>query len=349
MKTNVFAKRILLILLTFAFFVACSSDEAPDVPPVTEDPDPNEDPNGDPPRTPRDPELEVEFGEDVVIVFTPVDEASERLGTSDSYTKELSKFDLISRTKDKSSDQEEDYLEFASQQAQVWTEQEREVLTGKILSVKNKMDNLGLKLEFPNEILLVKSTMAEEGGAVSYTRENYIVVRGDVSEDFLAHELFHILTRYKPERRKDLYETINFYETNRIHYPEAIRDYVITNPDAPFLEHTITLKIENEDEEVVFILISEEDWDGGSFFTYMKQRLMYIDGGQGEKAAKLIDDYPVLKNFAAAPDLKQKIGTNTDYTLHPEEILAEHFVMLVMGKEVPEPSYLDAMKEVLSR
>jgi hypothetical protein len=58
---------------------------------------------------------------------------------------------------------------------------------------------------------------------------------------------------------------------------------------------------------------------------------------------------PVLKNFAAATDLKQKIGNNTNYTLHPEEILAEHFVMLVQGQEVPEPSYIEAMKVVLQQ
>jgi hypothetical protein len=175
------------------------------------------------------------------------------------------------------------------------------------------------------------------------------VTRGIVAESFLAHELFHILTRYKPERRKELYETINFHESNRISYPDAIREMVITNPDAPFLEHTITVKIDNVDEEVVFILIAEEEWDGGSFFTYMKQRLMYIEEVSAKKQAKLVENMPVLRNFAAATDLKQKIGSNTTYTLHPEEILAEHFVILVLENEAPEPSYIDAMKQVLTK
>ena len=75
----------------------------------------------------------------------------------------------------------------------------------------------------------------EEGGAVSYTRENYIVVRGLVNEASLIHELFHILTRFKPEKRNALFKTILiFTESNRIEYPEGIRDFIITNPDAPF-------------------------------------------------------------------------------------------------------------------
>lgn len=335
-----------------AIVMACSVDDGPGTTPVNEDPN-NEDPNnGDPDEelVERDPDIVVPFIPGTRIVFAPQDEAAERLGTSDSYTKELSKFDLVSRTKNKASDKEEDYLNFASQQALEWTEAEKNTLRERILGLKTRIETMGLKLEFPSEILLVKSTMQEEGGATTYTRENYIVARGNVAENFLAHELFHILTRYKPERRKDLYETINFYESNRITYPDAIRDMVITNPDAPFLEHTINVRIDDEDEEVVFILISEDEWDGGSFFTYMKQRLMYIEEVSDKKQAKVGENnLPILRNFAAATNLKQKIGTNTNYTLHPEEILADHFVMLVLESDVPEPSYIDAMKNVLTK
>ncbi|MFC4870610.1 hypothetical protein [Negadavirga shengliensis] len=335
-------KKSLLFILMVAFFAACSVDDGPGTAPI------NEEPNGENPSN-RDPDIEVPFIEGTTIVFAPKDEASERLGTSDTYTKSLSKFDLESRTKNKESSKEEDYLEFASQQALEWNEEEKNALRERILGVKTKIENLGLKLEFPEEILLIKSSMNEEGGAISYTRENYMVVRGLVSENYLIHELFHILTRHKPERRNDLFATINFHESNRIEYPPAIRDMIITNPDAPFLEHTITVKIDNQDEEVVFILISEEEWDGGSFFTYMKQRLMYVEGGNENKKAILVNNMPVLRNFAAASDLKQKIGNNTTYTLHPEEILAEHFVMLVLQEDVPEPSFIDAMKEVLTK
>ncbi|MDN3689563.1 hypothetical protein [Cyclobacterium jeungdonense] len=327
-------------LLLYPFFLlalamACTVD----------DPDPIPDPDEDP----RDPDIVVPIDENTSIVFTPQAEAAERLGTSDTYTQTLSKFDLTSRTQNKESTEEEDYLTFASQQAQAWTAEEKTILEERILGIKEKIDALGLQLEFPEEILLIKSTMNEEGGAVSYTRENYIVVRGLVNESFLIHELFHILTRFKPEIRSDLFETIHFTESNRISYPEGIRDLVITNPDAPFLEHTITVEIDGESEEVVFILISEEEWDGGSFFTYLKQRLMFVEGPADEKQATLVDDMPILRNFAAAADLEQKIGTNTEYTLHPEEILAEHFVMLVLEQEVPEPSYIDAMKVILQQ
>ncbi|WP_339925753.1 hypothetical protein [uncultured Cyclobacterium sp.] len=310
---------------------------------TVDDPEPKKEPG----KEPRDPEIVVSIDENTSIVFTPKEEAAEKLGTSDSYTKALTKFDLASRTKNKNSTQEQDYLTFASNQAQAWTDEEKTVLEARILGIKDKIDALGLKLEFPEEILLIKSTLDEEGGATSYTRENYIVVKGLASEAFLIHELFHILTRHSEEKRTALFETINFNKSNRIVYPEGIRDLVITNPDAPFLEHTINLEIEGATQEVVFILIAEEAWDGGSFFTYIKQRLMFVEGGANDKKATLVDNMPVLKNFGAATDLKEKIGDNTDYTLHPEEILADHFVMLVQQKTVPEPAYINAMKAVL--
>ncbi len=349
MKNKFILQLLPCILIVFALMAACDSEIDPDTPPVTEDPV-DEDPNdNDPPRTPRDPDRVVDFGDEVILFFAPKDEGAELMGTSDAYTSELSRFDLISRTRNQASIEEEDYLEFASQQALDWTQEERQVLTERFLEIKEKIQSKGLKLDFPDEILLVKSTMAEEGNAVSYTRENFIVLRGIVNESSLVHGLFHILVRYNPEKENELYKTINFHETNRIEYPEAIKDLVITNPDGPFLHHTIKLEIEGQEEEVVFILISEEEWDGGSFFDYMKQRLMLIEGGSGAKAAKLVDQQPVLKSFDAATNLEQKVGRNTTYRIHPAEILAQHFVSLVLSRDVPDPSFIDAMRDVLTQ
>ncbi|MEX2592396.1 MAG: hypothetical protein WD426_06450 [Anditalea sp.] len=321
-------KKSLIALSLIVWFAGCNTTE-----------------DGEPTGT--DPENEVPFIEGTTIVFNSKDEASKLLGTSDRYTQELSKFDVISKTESKSNTTEQDYLDYAAQQALDWTDEEKASVRAQILGVRTKIEDKGLNLDFPEKINLVKSSMNEEGGFTSYTRENYIVIKGSVSEEYITHELFHILSRFNPDTRNELFKTINFVESNKIEYPEAIRDHIITNPDAPFLEHTLEVQIDGAQEEVVFILHSEEDWDGGSFTEYMKQKLMVVEGGPTNKTPTLIGNMPVLKNFEDASNLKSKIGNNTSYTLHPEEILAEHFVMLVMGKEVSAPSYIEAMKEVL--
>jgi hypothetical protein len=48
------------------------------------------------------------------------------------------------------------------------------------------------------------------------------------------------------------------------------------------------------------------------------------------------------------PDYARQIGRNTPYTIHPEEILAENFALLVRGEtDVPSPEVLRRMEDVL--
>ncbi len=318
------------ILLLALVFAACSIDDGSDeIPPVDE----------------------VPFVNGTTLVFTSKEASAKLLGTSDEYSKALSKFDIVSRTHNVESNQEQHYLDFAAAQAQEWTETEITVLKLLINEVKGKIEKLGLQLEFPEKIHLVKTTMQEEGGqaVVSYTRMHYIVLKGEVTEDFIIHELFHILTRHNPEKRRELYKTINFNPSNKIAYPASIKDQVVTNPDAPFLDHTINLTINGQQKEAVFILYTDREWDGGSFFNYMKQKLMQVEGSANNKTPVIVDGMPVLNDFNEASDLYDKIGNNTDYTLHPEEILADHFVALVLPKSVPDPEFINAMKNVLTK
>lgn len=295
------------------------------------------------------PDDEVSFVDGTTIVFASLEEAQKLMGTSDEYSQALTKFDIASRTHNPANTKEQDYLSFAAAQAQEWQGNETAVLRILINNVKAKIENLGLQLDFPKRIRLVKSSLQEEGGAVSYTRTDYIVVKGEVTEDFIIHELFHLLTRFNPDKQDELYKTINFHKSNRISYPPAIKDHTVTNPDAPFLEHTINLTIDGEEKEAVFILYTGKDYVSGSFFNLWQQKLMLVEGGTNNKAPVLVNNMPVLLDFSAASDLKDKIGRNTSYTLHPEEILADHFIALVKSENVSDPAFIEAMRAVLTK
>jgi hypothetical protein len=44
-----------------------------------------------------------------------------------------------------------------------------------------------------------------------------------------------------------------------------------------------------------------------------------------------------------------KIGKNTNYIIHPDEIMADNFVRLVMAdKDVPTPQIIEQMRSVLT-
>ena len=48
------------------------------------------------------------------------------------------------------------------------------------------------------------------------------------------------------------------------------------------------------------------------------------------------------------PDFLRPIGQNTGYVIHPEGVLADNFVMLVIGKKKPTtPRILEDMKKIL--
>lgn len=316
-----------LSILLVVLFSACSVDDNPE------------------PIIP--PEDEVPFLDGTTISFATKEEATLKLGTSDAYTQALTKFDIASRTRNAANDEEQDYLEFAASQAQEWTAAEITSLKTVINNVQSKIEGMGLNLDFPENIDIVKSAMLEEGGAVSYTRQEFIVVKGAVEEDLIIHELFHILSRNNPDSRDALFQTINFEKSNRIEYPASIKPQVITNPDAPFLDHTIKLQIDGEEKEAVIILYAGKDYDGGTFFNYINRKLMLVEGEANNKTAIIVNGMPILKEFGDASDFYAKIGNNTSYTLHPEEILADHFVSLLTGKTVPSPSFIDAMKNIL--
>lgn len=300
-------------------------------------------------ETPEQPKEEVPFVNGTKIVFISQKEAAKMMGTSDEYTQSMSRFDIASRTYNPANTQEQQYLSFAAEQALEWDENEISVLKIKINQVKAKIESLNLKLSFPKDIKLIKSTLKEEGDVISYTRANYIVLKGDVTEDYVIHELFHILTRYNPAKRDELYKTINFHKTNRIKYPDVIKDHIVTNPDAPFIEHIINLSIDGENKEAVIILYTGKDYEGGLFINQMQKKLMLVEGGENSKEPVLVEGHPVLLDFTAASDLKDKIGRNTNYTLHPEEVLAEHFIMLVKPEPASDPAFIDAMKAALTK
>ncbi|WP_339607671.1 hypothetical protein [uncultured Roseivirga sp.] len=321
---------ILSILIISLFLSSCGKDETQgDDTPVVET------------------STEISFLSNSKIILPTKQESTTLMATSDVYSKKLSPFDIKAKTQNASSTSESQYLQYASLQARSWTATEIDAIKVTIASAKAKIEALGLNLELPAEIKLVKSSMEEEGGASGYTRSNYIVLKSPPTESLFLHELFHIYSRMNTTKRDQLYATINFEKCNSITLPTAIRDGEITNPDAPFYEHFLTVEINGEQKDVMFIIYSENPYTGGSFFSYLSQKLMVVEGDANNKTPVLINGSPVLKDFSEASNLKALIGNNTNYTLHPEEVLADHFSLLILQTNVPDQSFLDDLELIL--
>ena len=95
-------------------------------------------------------------------------------------------------------------------------------------------------LDFPKEIIFVKTTQKEEGNAEAYTRVNWIAIgehalkeASDADLKYLvAHELFHLLTRQNSNFKKDIYKVIGCTVIEKeIIFPSDWAEIRISNPD----------------------------------------------------------------------------------------------------------------------
>lgn len=281
------------------------------------------------------------------IIFAEETEAAKLLSTSDEFTQVQSAFDFASKTNNVQGNQEQDYLTYAGSQAQAWTEKEIEETTKVIEEAAAKMKEKGIQLSLPDEIKLVKSTILEEGGAAGYTRGKYIVFKTTPGIHLFLHELFHVFSRANPVKRDAFYNTISFQKMDRLSYPEQLLPSKITNPDAPHFEHFLTVQTADGQKDIVIITNASKPYSGGSFFEYLELLLLVVEGEGTDKSVVMKDDMPVTLEFGDAVDFREKVGNNTNYIIHPEEILAEHFTMIFSDDEVKDPQFISSLEEIL--
>ena len=281
--------------------------------------------------------------------FVSAAEGAEILGQKDEFVQRLSSFDRAARMKTDKAVSEEEFLKFVKSNAATWSEGEEKRIGAAITALRPALESL--PVAFPKKIAFLKTSGAEEGHAF-YTRDTAIMLpakeTAGVDEEQLrktiAHELFHILSRNNPELRERLYRAIGFDQCDEIDFPAELKSRKITNPDAPRNDHAIRVRVDGKELSVVPILFSSApNYDparGGEFFNYLQFAFLPKDS---KSSAQLLTPQQVSGFF-------EQIGRNTNYIIHPEEILAENFSLLVMDKrEVPSPEILDKMRRVLEQ
>jgi hypothetical protein len=91
---------------------------------------------------------------------------------------------------------------------------------------------------------------------------------------------------------------------------------------------------------------------GGEFFAYIKLQFLVMEKEIGSAKLKMVFDgsSPKVVGVERLSGFMEQIGRNTNYIIHPEEILADNFALLVLGEQkVPSPEIPQRMKEVLMR
>ncbi|CAF1177156.1 unnamed protein product [Rotaria sordida] len=299
-----------------------------------------------------------------IIELISGQQAIEELEKTDDFVNNFSQFDLESRVS-VSSPTVQDYFKFIAQQILVWDEESSQVMASCIQYINTTcLEQLKL-LTYPPRIYVVLTNGKDENNAAYCRNENVIVMpltiilNRQMRKTFI-HELFHIWSKWHTNStiRDELYASIGYYKIpvmKSIEFPASLQQRKITNPDAPLvLKYYIELKkLEDENGKTYKctpILQASRAFNPNfstNLFDYLVATTLILDDTTFEPLEPL-----QYLSYAEASTFFDQIGNNTTYIIHPEEILADNFVLWIMNKDqsttLESPTVILRMNDIIS-
>lgn len=243
---------------------------------------------------------------------------------------------------------------YALQELREWNDEEKKVIQAITEDLNDSIRKYQYSLPLPKEIMLVKSTLKDEGGAGGYTRSNWIAltdklvshIKEEGQKTLLLHELFHVLTRNSLNFKKEMYQTIGFTVLDEeLEYPKDLWDVHITNPDVGRYDSYATFTIDGKPQKCAMLLYANRPYTTGTFFQYLN--IGFIPYDENMKPIQ-IDGKTVAYSLEQISDFDEKVGKNTRYIINPEEILADNFVIAFNNKtDVPTPELTEKIRNIL--
>ncbi len=200
---------------------------------------------------------------------------------------------------------------------------------------------------FPSEIKLIKMQGDHYGGSAFYTRENCILIpQLDLQEQdsstfrkTMLHELFHIYSRLNLEKKETLYNLIGFNSTGGkqlLQISDELKQRIILNPDGINYAYSIKLKDSTKTSfnAIPLIISNENDFtdEKPKFFDYIKFGLYKLIPPFSRiiKVVSTADGESTI-DFKNHPEFFEQITDNTNYIIHPDELMAENFVIAIQS------------------
>jgi len=249
---------------------------------------------------------------------------------------------------------EADFLRLLTEAVQPWSDDDRATVRAALDSIRPQLAVLNLPL--PEAVVFVQFSGAVEGNA-PHTRANAVLLskeslqRPTTLARLIAHELFHIASRSDKAWRNALYATVGFASIDELALPPPLALRKITNPDAPRID--VALKVDTADGVAWVSPLLQSTVDrydaarGGEFFLFMRLQWLEVARGAIPPRKPLLSDPPRLYNTADLRGFYEQIGRNTQYIIHPEEILADNFAQLATGETGPSPEVHQRLREAL--
>ncbi|HPK09109.1 MAG TPA: hypothetical protein PK246_02140 [Saprospiraceae bacterium] len=252
-----------------------------------------------------------------------------------------------------------EYKKYLQTQTRSFTQKEKAYIESVLPMVETLISNI-------NPELLIKSNIAKistnhYGNDVYYTRNNTIFIPENVLikrdsnnlRNVLIHEMFHIISRNQPILKEKLYGLIGFKKCkNEAILPQILQEILLSNPDGPNMDYYITLKSPDTKTEVnAMPLITTNtpnyESDKSGIFSYLTFDLfayeVTTDSLYSTKTGKTTIDPSYMQSFF------NQIKDNTQYIIHPDEIMADNFLIACQMTEDSEMKLSQEGKQLLDK
>ena len=290
--------------------------------------------------------------------------AIEEIERIDDFVKNFSSFDVEARLH-RSSCTPQDYLKFVGQQILDWNEKLIQIISSSIEFVNTTCTNKLKLLTYPSRIYIILTNGKDENNASYCRNENVIVLSlrmlySSKLYKILLHELFHIWSRWHTNIaiRDELYASIGYYkipEEKLVTLPPSLNAVKMTNPDAPdTMKYFIELEKCDDETRKKYkctpILHASRPFDKSfstNFFHYLVATTLILDDTTYQPLQPL-----EFLPYEQAANFRSQIGNNTDYIVHPEEILADNFALWMIStdnlQDIETPSIISRMNDIIS-
>lgn len=231
-----------------------------------------------------------------------------------------------------------------------WPEPERRQLAAVCQQLEVAMDRMNPGF-LPKDWKFIRTNGTEEAHA-AYTRGAAIILPaaklagisrpgGDRElAHLVAHESAHVFSRLHPEVREKLYRRLGFQPAGRIELGDWLGERRITNPDGPTFEDIIRIQHPTygavDGALVTYSPVPRfSPTTGRSLFQYLRWGIAIVDRTEnGYRVRNDANGAAVIVKPDQVTGFYEQIGRNTDYIIHPDEILAENLALL-MTRHIP--------------
>lgn len=317
----------IILLVIVSFLISCKSNK----------------------KTSVDHDHETHSGIPALVTFLDKSQASEavinddtdslfaKINTAEIQIQMKENFDGMSEA-----DMRKKYIAFLKTQVSDWTNEEKIDMLEIMQEVKDMCDALSPRI-FPGAIRLIKMKTKAYGNDVYFTRGHNIIIPENIFpirdkkriSDVMLHEVFHIISRYNEPLRNDLYKLIGFEKMDK---PVVVNDLLkvmrYCNPDGMSVQYATQINDEKGSLWVVPFITSKYGKfrpEKPNYFDYLNFELFKIVD-YGTHYMMLCDVMgKTVTPLESLPGYFTNIKDNTQYIIHPDEIMADNFMLALLA------------------